>query len=94
MVHGEVIFVTVSPNRRHSAMVLKLSRARRNDASLLGDLVVCSPIGQHEVIEADGAFTTKKKQFTAIRFTATQLHDKIVSRQNGLTVNTIPDNTH
>ena len=37
VVHGEVIFVTVSPNRRHSAMILKLSRARRNDVSLLGD---------------------------------------------------------
>ena len=37
VVQGEVIFVTVSPNRRHSSMVLKLSRARRNDTSLLGD---------------------------------------------------------
>ena len=37
VVHGEVIFVTVSPNRRHSHMILKLSRARRNDVSLLGD---------------------------------------------------------
>ena len=33
VVHGEVIFVTVSPNRRHSSMILKLSRARRNDTS-------------------------------------------------------------
>ena len=37
VVHGEVIFVTVSPNRRHSSMILKLSRARRNDTSLRGD---------------------------------------------------------
>ena len=54
VVHGEVIFVTVSPNRRHSAMVLKLSRARRNDASLLGEDAVsrerrkhCGPEGPH-----------------------------------------------
>ena len=37
VVHGEVIFVTVSPNRRHSSMILKLSRARRNDTSLGAD---------------------------------------------------------
>ena len=37
VVHGECIFVTVSPNRRHSSMVLKLSRARRNDTGLTGD---------------------------------------------------------
>ena len=30
------IFVTLSPNRRHSSMILKLSRARSNDVSLLG----------------------------------------------------------
>ena len=34
---GEAIFVTVSPNRRNSSMILKLSRARRNDTSLSGD---------------------------------------------------------
>ena len=34
VVHGEVIFVTVSPNRRHSSMILKLSRCRANDVSL------------------------------------------------------------
>ena len=33
-VYGEVIFFTVSPNRRHSALLLKLSRARVNDAML------------------------------------------------------------
>ena len=33
VVHGECIFLTVSPNRRHSSMIL--SRARRNDVSLL-----------------------------------------------------------
>ena len=37
VVHGEVIFVTVSPNRRHSSMILKLSRARRNDTSFEAD---------------------------------------------------------
>jgi len=37
VVYGEVIFVTVSPGRRHSSMILKLSRARRNDTSLRGD---------------------------------------------------------
>jgi hypothetical protein len=36
VVHGECIFVTVSPNRRHSSMVLKMSRARRNDVGLTG----------------------------------------------------------
>ena len=37
VVHGETIFVTASPNRRHSSMILKLSRARRNDTSLNGN---------------------------------------------------------
>ena len=37
VVHGEVIFVTVSPNRRNSSMILKFSRARRNDTSLDAD---------------------------------------------------------
>ena len=37
VVHGECIFVTVSPSRRHSSMVLKLSRARQNDIGLTGD---------------------------------------------------------
>ena len=32
--HGETLFVTISPNRRHSALLLKLSRARKNDTSL------------------------------------------------------------
>ena len=34
VVQGEVVFVTVSPNRRNSSMILKLSRARENDTSL------------------------------------------------------------
>ena len=34
VVYGEVIFVTVSPNRRHSALLLKLPRARANDTML------------------------------------------------------------
>ena len=37
VVYGETIFVTVSPNRRHSSMILKMSRARRNDTSLKGN---------------------------------------------------------
>ena len=36
VVHGECIFVTVTPNRRHSSMVLKLSRARQHDVGLTG----------------------------------------------------------
>jgi hypothetical protein len=39
--HGECIFVTVSPNRRHSTMVLKLSRARRSDVGLTGTDATC-----------------------------------------------------
>jgi len=34
VVHGECIFVTVSPNRRHSALLLRLSRVRRSDTAL------------------------------------------------------------
>ena len=37
VVHGETIFVTASPNRRHSSMILKMSRARRNDTCLERD---------------------------------------------------------
>lgn len=33
--YGECIFVTISPNRTHSAMLLKLSRARKNDTGLI-----------------------------------------------------------
>jgi len=36
VVHGEVVFLTVSPNRRHSSWLLKLSRAREQDTSLQG----------------------------------------------------------
>ena len=32
--YGEALFVTVSPNRRHSALLLTLSRARMNDTGL------------------------------------------------------------
>ena len=32
--YGECIFVTVSPNRRHSSLILRLSRVRRNDTML------------------------------------------------------------
>ena len=37
VVYGECLFVTVSPNRRHSALILRLSRARRNDSMLRSD---------------------------------------------------------
>ena len=39
--------MTVSPNRRHSSMILKLSRARRNDVSLLGTDEVCGARRTH-----------------------------------------------
>ena len=32
--YGECIFVTVSPNRRHSALLLRMSRCRKNDPML------------------------------------------------------------
>ena len=35
-VSGEMLFITVSPNRRHSALLLKLSRARLSDVMLQG----------------------------------------------------------
>jgi hypothetical protein len=47
VVQGEVIFVTLSPNRKHSAMILKLSRSRRNDTSLLVDDLVSRARKQH-----------------------------------------------
>ena len=31
---GEGLFVTISPNRRHSCLVLRLARARQNDTAL------------------------------------------------------------
>ena len=34
-VYGECLFVTVSPNRRHSSLILRLSRARVNDTGLV-----------------------------------------------------------
>ena len=34
MVYGEVVFVTISPNRRHSSLLLRLSRVRANDTTL------------------------------------------------------------
>jgi len=34
---GDVIFFTVTPDRRHSALVFRLMRARRNDTGLLAD---------------------------------------------------------
>ena len=51
VVHGEAIFVTVSPNRRHSSMILKLSRARRNDTSLQGEDPVT--VARHEYCGKD-----------------------------------------
>ena len=37
VVYGEPIFMTLSPNRRHSSLILKLSRTRRNDVGITGD---------------------------------------------------------
>ena len=34
VVYGEVIFVTISLNRRHSSLLLRLSRVRANDTTL------------------------------------------------------------
>ena len=34
VVYGEPVFVTLSPNRRHSSLILKLSRVRRHDVGL------------------------------------------------------------
>ena len=34
VIHGECLFVTISPNRRHSALILHLSRVRRNDTAV------------------------------------------------------------
>ena len=34
---GDVLFFTVTPDRRHSALVWRLMRARQNDTSLLAD---------------------------------------------------------
>ena len=34
VVYGEVVFVTISPNRRHSSLLLRLSRVRANDTTL------------------------------------------------------------
>jgi hypothetical protein len=36
VVYGDVIFVTVSPNRRHSTWLMRVSRIRRNDTMHLG----------------------------------------------------------
>ena len=37
IVYGDCIFITVSPNSQHSALVLRLCRTRRNDPSLSAD---------------------------------------------------------
>ena len=50
VVYGETIFVTVSPNRRHSSMILKMSRCRKNDTSLTG---------QGPVVDARAKFSNK-----------------------------------
>ena len=34
--HGEGLFITISPNRRHSTLLLLLSRARKDDTSYHG----------------------------------------------------------
>ena len=35
--YGDLIFFTVTPDRRHSALVWRLMRARTNDTGLLAD---------------------------------------------------------
>ena len=47
-VYGECIFFTVSPNRRHSSLIFKLSRARRNDVMLQGESVSYTHLRAHE----------------------------------------------
>ena len=41
IVYGDCIFITVSPNSQHSALVLRLCRTRRNDPSLSADDGIC-----------------------------------------------------
>ena len=50
VVYGEVVFVTISPNRRHSSLLLRLSRTRANDTTLnRQDLPYIIPTNGHEV---------------------------------------------
>ena len=39
--------MTVSPNRRHSALILRLSRARRNDPALAADTATAKARRRH-----------------------------------------------
>ena len=43
---GEVIFVTASPDRRHSSLILHLSRTGEHDTSLCGE----DDVAQHQTI--------------------------------------------
>ena len=53
VVYGEVVFVTISPNRRHSSLLLRLSRVRANDTTLhRQDLPYIIPKSGHEVPQA------------------------------------------
>ena len=53
VVYGEVVFVTISPNRRHSSLLLRLSRTRANDTTLnRQDLPYIIPKSGHEVPQA------------------------------------------
>ena len=68
VVYGETIFVTVSPNRRHSSMILKMSRARRNDTSLKATIRSHMP---------DEDFVAKMfPEYSRISVTATMLREK------------------
>ena len=53
VVYGEVVFVTISPNRRHSSLLLRLSRVRANDTTLhRQDLPYIIPKSGHGVPQA------------------------------------------
>ena len=58
VVYGEGLFVTISPNRHHSALVMKLSRARRNDVSLEKNDGVANARRQFCGSDEPNAFTT------------------------------------
>ena len=40
VVHGDILFVTVSPSERHYGLVLRLGRCRRNDPMIQADLAI------------------------------------------------------
>ena len=66
--YGECIFVTVSPNRRHSALIFRLSRARRNDPMLI-------PRGQ------DAEYTAEEVSYWRRRY-ASAMEPKFITTAN------------